>query len=117
MKKDDKYRYNLGFGSNTEEEIRAGELLEILGNRKSTVVVAALNEYMDAHPELTQGDGALHIKVSAASSAHLEALVRRLVEEKLGAMDLSAVASSAPGQTQKVSSDIMDMLHDLDCFN
>ena len=35
MKKDGKYRYSLQFGMSSEEEIRAGELLESLGNKKS----------------------------------------------------------------------------------
>lgn len=117
MKKDGKYRYNLGFGSNTEEEIRAGELLERLGNRKSTVVVAALNAYMDEHPELTQETGVLHIKVNHAQAVNIEEMLRRLVEEKLAYMDLSSLASGTAAHTQKVSSDIMDMLNDLDCFN
>ena len=49
MKKDGKYRYSLQFGMGTEEEIRAGELLENLGNRKSKVLIAALNEYIANH--------------------------------------------------------------------
>ena len=52
MKKDGKYRYSLQFGMSSEEEIRAGELLESLGNKKSKVLIAALNEYVTNHPEL-----------------------------------------------------------------
>ena len=50
MKKDGKYRYSLQFGMSSEEEIRAGELLESLGNKKSKVLIAALNEYVTNHP-------------------------------------------------------------------
>ena len=49
MKKDGKYRYSLQFGMGTEEEIRAGDLLENLGNRKSKVLIAALNENIANH--------------------------------------------------------------------
>lgn len=52
MKKDGKYRYSLQFGSQSEDEVRAGELLERLGNKKSIVVVAALNDYIASHPDL-----------------------------------------------------------------
>ncbi len=45
MKKDGKYRFSLQFSADSEEQVRAGELLERLGNRKSAVVVAALNDY------------------------------------------------------------------------
>lgn len=52
MKKDGKYRFSLQFGSETDEEYRAGEFLEHLGNKKSAVIIAALNEYLLSHPEL-----------------------------------------------------------------
>ena len=52
MKKDGKYRYTLQFGSETDEEYRAGELLESLGNKKSAVIIAALNEDLASRPEL-----------------------------------------------------------------
>ena len=52
MKKDGKYRFTLQFGSESDEEYRAGEFLEHLGNKKSAVIVAALNEYLTSHPEL-----------------------------------------------------------------
>ena len=50
MKKDGKYRFSLQFSMSSEDEIRAGELLENLGNKKSKVLIAALNQYMDNHP-------------------------------------------------------------------
>ena len=50
MKKDGKYRFSLQFSADSEEQVRAGELLERLGNRKSAVVVAALNDYLDSNP-------------------------------------------------------------------
>ena len=54
MKRDGKYRFSLQFGSETREQMQAGELLERLGNRKSAVVIAALNAYITAHPELAE---------------------------------------------------------------
>lgn len=44
MKKDGLYRYSLQFPDDSEKRIRAGELLEKLGNKKSAVIVAALND-------------------------------------------------------------------------
>lgn len=55
MKRDGKYRFTLQFPADTERRIQAGELLEQLGNRKSAVVVAALCEYAEKHPELLPG--------------------------------------------------------------
>lgn len=54
MKRDGKYRFSLQFGSETNEQVQAGELLERLGNRKSAVVVAALNAFLAVHPELAK---------------------------------------------------------------
>ena len=52
MRNNGKYRFSLQFPAETEEQIQADELLERLGNRKSAVVVAALGEYLAAHPAL-----------------------------------------------------------------
>lgn len=38
MKKDGRYRFTLQFGSDSEEQIRVGEFLESLGNKKSAVM-------------------------------------------------------------------------------
>ena len=42
MKKDGKYRFTLQFGSDTEEQIKAGELLEQLGASKEATVIRYL---------------------------------------------------------------------------
>ena len=55
MRKDGKYRFTLQFGADSEDQIRVGELLENLGNRKSTIIVSALTDYINAHPELQSG--------------------------------------------------------------
>ena len=53
MKDGSFYRYNIKFPGKTELEIRAGEFLETLGRKKSSVIITALNEYLDHHPELS----------------------------------------------------------------
>ena len=55
MRKDGKYRFTLQFSADNEDQIRVGELLENLGNRKSTVIISALSDYIDTHPELQSG--------------------------------------------------------------
>ena len=61
MKKDGSYRFNLKFSCDGEKNIKAGELLERYGNRKSMLVIEALNEYMDNHQELKQNNCEIHI--------------------------------------------------------
>ena len=50
MIRDGKYRYTLQFGMDTVEERQAGQFLEQLGNRKSPIIVAALNKYLEDNP-------------------------------------------------------------------
>lgn len=77
MKKDGKYRYTLQFGLQTDEEYQAGELLERLGNKKSAVIIAALNEYMISHPELQSPYCKIEVKVgSNFSQDRVEQIVR-----------------------------------------
>ena len=84
MRKDGKYRFTLQFSANSEEQIRVGELLEKLGNRKSTIIVSALSDYINAHPELQSGYSKIEVKVAPAfDRSQMERLIRSIVEEKL----------------------------------
>jgi len=62
--KDGKYRYTLQFGMNTAEERQAGQFLEQLGNRKSPIIVAALNKYLEDNPELLDSQVCVRVHVS-----------------------------------------------------
>lgn len=119
MKKDGKYRYSLQFGSDTEEERNAGELLERLGNKKSVVVVAALNDYLAVHPELQHFNSKIEIKVDSGYNRNgIEEMVRAIVEQQLKSCQLEKF-SSAPQQEQAedvLENDVMQMLDNLDMF-
>lgn len=113
MKCDGKYRFTLQLPADTERRIRAGELLEQLGNRKSAVVVAALCEYADRHPELLTRPVRAKIQTEyAASRAALEELVRKLVSEQLE--QGNAVVEQNNAYT--LDDDIARMLGNLDVF-
>ena len=133
MKKDGLYRYSLQFPDDSEKRIRAGELLEKLGNKKSAVIVAALNEYLDNHPEFeTQG---LRIRIeqeNGISRDKLERLIRTLIQEQLQhatelplnvqAVEKSGLIPSSEGERSKeempeaLKEDIAQMLANLDMF-
>ena len=113
MKRDGKYRFTLQFPADTERRIRAGELLEQLGNRKSAVVVAALCEYADKHPELLSRPVRTKIQTEyAASRAALEELVRKLVSEQLA----KGIAVAEQNNAYTLDDDIARMLGNLDVF-
>ena len=118
MIKDGKYRYTLQFGMDTEEERRAGTFLELLGNRKSPFIVAAINELLQNHPELCEDQSEVHFTVSGIDPKMLETKIRQIIAEHLGSgITMSSHVGSAPPDTAKqVSNDILDMLNDLDCF-
>lgn len=112
MKRNGKYRFTLQFPSDTERRIRAGELLEQLGTRKSAVVVAALCEYADSHPELLTRPVRAKIQTEYASSrAALEELVRKLVSEQL-----AQGGAAAENNAYTLDDDIARMLCNLDVF-
>ena len=133
MKKDALYRYSLQFPDDSEKRIRAGELLEKLGNKKSAVIVAALNEYLDNHPEFeTQG---LRIRIeqeNGISRDKLERLIRTLIQEQLQhttepplnvqVVEKSGLIPSSEGERSKeempesLKEDIAQMLANLDMF-
>lgn len=100
----------------SEEEIAAGELLERVKHNKSAIVVTALNEYMQHHPEL-QEECSIHLHYNGPKGKDLEQIVRNLIQEHLGKVSLTQAVIETPKETEdQVSSDIMDMLDDLDMF-
>lgn len=117
MKQDGMYRYCIQFRAHTESEIRVGELLEKLGRKKSAFIIAASLEYMDNHPEFSDGSQS-HVTINTMSLDTLEAHISRLIEEKLRGIQLPPHSESiTPEQAEEVSQDIMDMLDDLNLFN
>ena len=116
MKRDGVYRFNLQFPADTQEHIRVGEVLERLGKRKSSLVVAALGEYLDRHPQWETPEVRIKIEQqSAMSREKLEELVRQLVEEKLASL-LVASQEADPAVEEEPDSDISQMLENLELF-
>ena len=116
MKRDGVYRFNLQFPADTQEHIRVGEVLERLGKRKSSLVVAALGEYLDRHPQWEAPEVRVKIEQqSAMSREKLEELVRELVEEKLASLPVSSQEVD-PAVEEELDSDISQMLENLELF-
>lgn len=122
MKKDGKYRFSLQFGTETEEQVQAGELLEKLGNRKSQIIVAALNEYMISHPELQNPHCKVEVKVTSTSEysrSDIEQMVRALVEEKLALVQASGIIQKDGDSAHSsiLDEDITAMLDNINIFD
>ena len=109
-------RFNLQFPADTQEHIRIGEVLERLGKRKSSLVVAALGEYLDRHPQWETPEVRVKIEQqSAMSREKLEELVQQLVEEKLASLPVSRQEAD-PAVEEELDSDISQMLENLELF-
>ena len=116
MKKDGKYRFSLQFPAETEEQIRVGELLERAGNRKSALVVEALNAYMVSRPEILDHTEKLTIQTTSNyTPEQLEQIVRRIVEERMTQQGVPLPAT-AMTEAVGVEDDIAQMLDNLDFF-
>lgn len=115
MKKENVYRFSLQFAADTEPRIRAGEFLERLGNKKSAVVVEALNDYLQKHPELQTETVQIQIAVQAdLRRQRLETLIRDIVAEQLSRS--VAAGTSEPDTSIAFEADISQMLSNLELF-
>ena len=117
MKKDGKYRFSLQFGMDSAEEVQAGELLERLGNRKSAVVVAAIGEYLHAHPEMLTQECRINVRFTGMDRDRLEEMIRQIVDERLATTEASGKPEPETGKDTMVETDILEMLGDLDIFS
>lgn len=117
MIKNGKYRFTLQFGMQTVEEEKAGQLLEQLGKRKSPLVVAAINEYLANHPDFLKSQRCVQFHVAAPDTQFLENLIQQIIEERLGCSTITQKGEKENNlNTGKLSSDILDMLNDLEYF-
>lgn len=117
MKKEGKYKFNLQFPSETEEQIRVGELLERLGRQKSVVVVEAVNAYLSSHPELLKGECRIEVHSNAAyDKKMLEQLMREVVAEHFASAKSPQPATHPIVSEENLDEDISTMLDNLDFF-
>lgn len=115
MRKNGKYRFTLQFPAETDEQIQAGELLERLGNRKSAVLVAALYEYLQAHPALQNPECKIELR---ATHSYPPEAIAQLVREMVGEQ-LAQAGGTAPRETPsspQPGPDVTEMLDNLDMF-
>lgn len=106
MKKGGVYRYSLQFDDKTLVNRQVGEFLERMGNRKSKVIVAAVLDFMRAHPEFLSIKTKVDIHLTAlAPDTDLRTLVEDLISEKLANVSFQI---SAPEQAQVQTEEMPD---------
>lgn len=119
MKKDGRYRFTLQFGADSEEQIRVGEFLESLGNKKSAVMVDVLNEYLLSRPDLQKTHGKIEVKVASHyNQDRIEQMIRQIVEERITRLQLTGIQEEVSRDEipETMEDDIAQMLDNLDLF-
>ena len=117
LKDENSYRFTLKFPCETAEQIKVGEFLERLGNKKSRFIVLAMSEYINAHPELLNSSG--HIKVQIEKPGIAKDDLRKIIEEML--IEKGYIPGHSSGDAQSDTADGMsagvdDMLNNLGEF-
>lgn len=86
MRTSDGFRFSLKFRGDTEIYSQLGEILEKAGNKKSKLILAALSEYIENHPEILK-ENKIHIQVSPAITKDLlKEMIREIVDEHFNNM-------------------------------
>ena len=83
MRTSDGYRFSLQFGLASDAHRQVGDFLESLVNKKSEAVVAAVSEYLQAHPEALNQDNPVRVITAfgyteETLNAKIEAVVRKI---------------------------------------
>ncbi len=127
MRKDDKYRFSLQWGSDTQEKIAAGDFLEKLGNKKSDFIVLAIWEYLQRHPEAVM-PGA-KIKITTQATLTREQILSDIKNAVRIYMEEHSIVSSTEMPNDKVpancndsatapsETDLLEMLDNLNAFD
>ena len=119
MRRDDKFRFSLGWSRDTAEKIAVGDLLE---NRKSDLVIQAVWEYIGNHPEVMAEDAKIVISVhSTPTDEQTFAKIQSMIDASLEKLKTTLKLQLEQGQPEDASGpsekDLDDMLKNLDIFN
>ena len=121
MRRDDKFRFSLGWSRDTAEKIAVGDLLERLKNRKSDLVIQAVWEYIGNHPEVMAEDAKIVISVhSTPTDEQTFAKIQSMIDASLEKLKTTLKLQLEQGQPEDASGpsekDLDDMLKNLDIF-
>lgn len=123
MLKDNKYRFHLQWEADTQERIQVGRFLEQLGNRKSIVVVEAVQQYMLEHPEIQLSPSKVVIQVQSSQTEaqileKLQGMIDASVDRRMANISIVASKPSDDEAAKSLSESVMDeMLQNLDLFS
>lgn len=125
MRRDDKYRFSLGWGRDTAEKIAVGDFLEKLKNRKSDLIVQAVWEYIGNHPEVMAENAKIVITVRSTPTdeqtfAKIQSMIDAALEKLKANMKYQIEQENQSGQEEPTGpnqQDLDDMLDNLTIFD
>lgn len=125
MRRDDKYRFSLGWGRDTAEKIAVGDFLEKLKNRKSDLIVQAVWEYIGNHPEVMAENAKIVITVRSTPTdeqtfAKIQSMIDAALESLKDNMKYQMEQENRSGQEEPTGpnqQDLDDMLDNLTIFD
>ena len=125
MRRDDKYRFSLGWGRDTAEKIAVGDFLEKLKNRKSDLIVQPVWEYIGNHPEVMAENAKIVITVRSTPTdeqtfAKIQSMIDAALESLKDNMKYQIEQENRSGQEEPTGpnqQDLDDMLDNLTIFD
>lgn len=125
MRRDDKYRFSLGWGRDTAEKIAVGDFLENLKNRKSDLIVQEVWEYIGNHPEVMAENAKIVITVRSTPTdeqtfAKIQSMIDAALESLKDNMKYQIEQENRSGQEEPTGpnqQDLDDMLDNLTIFD
>lgn len=125
MRRDDKYRFSLGWGRDTAEKFAVGDFLEKLKNRKSDLIVQAVWEYIGNHPEVMAENAKIVITVRSTPTdeqtfAKIQSMIDAALESLKDNMKYQIEQENRSGQEEPTGpnqQDLDDMLDNLTIFD
>ena len=125
MRRDDKYRFSLGWGRDTAEKIAVGDFLEKLKNRKSDLIVQAVWEYIGNHPEVMAENAKIVITVRSTPTdeqtfAKIQSMIDAALESLKDNMKYQIEQENRSGQEEPTGpnqQDLDDVLDNLTIFD
>ena len=126
MKSNNYYRFSLGWGIDTEEQILVGELLNKLGNKKSRFIIQLVADYIQNNPDVIDKDSTIKFVVNS-NSKQLEDIIKELIKAEIAGGRLPAphkpeIKQNNDNNEINIASDtdnsgIADMLANLDIWD
>ena len=118
MKTANGFRFSLQWDNASEEKVQVGEFLESLGYKKSGLVVIAVTEYLQGHPEmLASGHKSKVIVRPGLTLEQVRAVVQAMIEEKLAGRTVERqISDDSKVGLAVTESDVDEMLSNLDLF-